>query len=366
MKVECATMDLKEAATLAQRFTNKQAQLEALQGVLLIAEGKTLTLRATNLEFGVEVSIPAKIVDTGVCAVSGATLASLTNNLPLSVKTTTLAVEGSLLTLTTDKSVSHIKTLAHEDFPILPTVSAENTFTIDAGEFAKLLRSVAFCAAISSIKPELQSVLVYSEDGKLTAAATDSFRLAERSISYKGTEVPHILIPVRNAAELIRILESGKGSVDVYFSENQLSIRLDDIYFTTRLIDGSFPNYRGLLPGSFETEALVLKEDLSQALKTIAVFADKYAQVTLSVAPKKKEVAFSSRNTDVGEHTIAIPATCSGQSVEMNFNGKYIADALQSVTGESLRLGLNGPGKPLAMLSGSEKGFIYIVMPMNR
>lgn len=366
MIVECATSNLKEAATLAQRFTNKQAQLEALQGVLLVAEGKTLTLRATNLEFGIEVSIPAKITDTGVCAVSGSILSSLTGNLPLSAKTTQLSLESGLLKVAAGTSLSNIKTLPHEDFPILPTVSGENTFSIDAQEFARLLRSVAFCAAISSIKPELQSVLVFSENGKLTAAATDSFRLAERSISYKGSDVPHVLIPVRNAAELIRILESGKGSIDVYFSENQLSVRLDDIYFTTRLIDGTFPNYRQLLPSAFETEALVLKEDLAQALKTIAVFADKYAQVTLAIAPKKKELTLSSRNTDVGEHSIAIPATCSGSAIEMNFNGKYIADALSSIAGESLRLGLNGAGRPLSMSAGSEKGFIYIVMPMNR
>lgn len=366
MNVECSTQALKEAATLAQRFTHKQAQLEALQGILLIAEGKTLTLRATNLECGVEVSVPAKILETGLCATSGATLASLVGNLPMSAKVATLVTEGTLLKVATEKSTSNIKTIPHEDFPILPTVSGENTFSIDALECTKLLRAVAFCAAVSSIKPELQSILVYTEGEKLVAAATDSFRLAEKVISYKGGEIPKLLIPVRNAAELIRILEAGKGSVDMYFSENQLSVQVGDTYFTTRLIDGTFPNYRQIIPQEYKTEAVVLKEDLSQALRTISIFADKYAQVTLAVDPKKKEVTLSSRNVDVGEHTITISATCSGEKIEMNFNGKYIADALHSVSGESLRLGLNGVGRPLALSAASETGFVYIVMPMNR
>ena len=366
MKVECTIQNLKEAATLAQRFTHKQAQLEALQGILLIAEGKTLTLRATNLECGVEISIPAKIEETGLCATSGSTLASLIGNLPTSAKVATLTLSGSLLTVITEKSSSNIKTIAHEDFPILPTVSGEHTFSIDSSEFVKVLRSVAFCAAVSSIKPELQSILLYSENEKIISAATDSFRLSEKTSSYKGVDIPKILIPVRNAAELIRILETGKGIVDVYFSENQLSVRVNDTYFTTRLIDGTFPNYKQILPDTYTTEAVVLKEDLAQALKTISIFADKYAQVTVSVSPKKKEVTFTSRNPDVGEHEITIPATCSGEVVEMNFNGKYIADSLQSISGESIRLGLNGVGRPLAMSAGSEKGFIYIVMPMNR
>ena len=366
MKVECSTQALKEASLTAQRFTNKQAQLEALQGVLILVEGKTVTLRATNLECGIEISIPGKIMDPGICAVSGGTLASLINNLPLSAKTTTLSLKGNILSVVTEKSDSNIKTIPHEDFPILPTVSGEHTFSIDTQKFSKIIRSVAFCAATSSIKPELQSILLYTDSNKLFAVATDSFRLAEKTSQFKGGEIPHLLIPIRNAAELIRILEMGHGGVDVYFSENQLSVRVGEIYFTTRLINGAFPNYKQIVPKEYTTEALVLKEDLQQALKTIAIFADKYAQVTLAVEPKKKEVVLSARNVDVGEHTITIPAACSGASTEMNFNGKYIADALQSISGESLRLGLNGAGKPLAMLTQNEGNFVYIVMPMNR
>ncbi len=365
MKVECSAEKLKNAASVASRFAQKHASLETLQGILLIAEGKTLTLRATNLECGVEISIDAEVLEHGLAVVPGSMFSSLMSNLPSSVKKATLSLSGSLLVFATEKSSSNIKTLSSEDFPILPSVGGDQKFSLDAQELAKLLRTVAFCSSLSSIKPELQSILLFASEGKMIAVATDSFRLAEKILVFKGDEVPQLLIPVRNAAEMMRILENQRGSVEVYFSENQLSLSAGGTYFTTRLIDGTFPNYQQILPKSFSTEAIVLKEDLSQALKTLAIFADKYAQVTVMI-DKKKEVVLSARNPDVGEHTITLPGTISGDPIEMSFNGRYIADSLGSITGESIRLGLSGAGRPLALSGAGDGSFMYIVMPMNR
>lgn len=365
MHIEVAQSDLKGAVSIASRFVSRQATLEALRGILCIAEGKTLTLRATNLECGIEISIPAKITDGGLCAVPGATLSALVGNM-LNGGKVTLSSSGNLLKVETERSSSNLKTLAHEDFPILPTVSAEHSFSIKAGELARVLRMVAFCASVSGIKPELQSVMVSAEGGLLTAAATDSFRLAEKSISLKGVDIPRLLIPIRNAAEMIRLLEEEKGDTEIYYSDDQLSLRVGEAYFTTRLINGTFPNYKAILPSSYTTEAVVLREDLAQSLKALSLFADSYAQVGISVAPKKRTVTLSSRNTDVGEHTATLSCAAEGEAVEMHFNGRYVADALSSITSESVRLGFNGTGKPLAMLPAGDASFVYIVMPMNR
>lgn len=365
MKIEVGMEKLKDAVLLASRFVSRGATLEALQGILLIADGKTVTLRATNLECGVEVSIPARIENPGLIAVQSGPFTSLISN-SVGTKSAALSRVGNTLSLVTEHSNSIIKTVPHEDFPILPTVSAEKTLSLDAREFSKTLRSVAFCASLSNIKPELQSICVYVDGGKLFAAATDSFRLAEKSQTLKTGDTDQLLIPIRNAAELIRILERAESKVEVYYSENQLSVRAGDVYFTTRLIDGTFPNYRQILPTSFSTEAVVLREDLLGSLKTLSIFADKSAQVRIAVDAKKKQVTFSARNPDIGEHAVELPATLSGENIEMHFNGRYIADSLASISEESVRLGFNGVGKPLAISPASDTSFRYIVMPMNR
>src|SRR6185503_1973332 len=203
--------------------------------------------------------------------------------------------------------------------------------------------------------------------GKLVTAATDSFRLAEKIVPLKGGgNIPQLLLPIRNATELMRLLEGVNEEVEIYYNEHQISLHIRDIYYTSRLIDGTFPNYRQIVPKSFTTEAIALREDMSQALKSLSIFADKFAQVSFSVEPDKKAIVLSSRNPDVGEEISTIRSTISGDAVSMNFNGKYLSDSLQGISGESVRVHSNGPGKALLIRDAGDESFFYLAMPMNR
>lgn len=172
--------------------------------------------------------------------------------------------------------------------------------------------------------------------------------------------MPQLLLPARNAAELMRILDTVTGEVDLYYNENQLSTHIDHVYYTSRLIDGTFPNYRQIIPKTFLTEAVVLREDMATALKSLSVFADKFSQVTLAIEPVKKSLALSSRNPDVGEQTTALRATISGDEATMSFNGRYLADSLQAINGESVRLHANGAGKPMLIKDAADESFFTL------
>jgi DNA polymerase-3 subunit beta len=365
MKFDCGIEQLLAAVSLANRFVERKANLPVLGSIFIAAEGNRLVLRATNLECGVEVSVSAKVGQEGVAAVPGATLAGFLGN--ARGKSISGELSGGVLKLSTDHVSASIKTTPHEDFPILPHVSATTSFTVKTSDLARAIRSVAYCASVSAIKPELQSILIFAEAGKLVAAATDSFRLAEKTVSLKnGGSVPQLLIPARNATELYRILETGSGETEIYYNEHQISTHIGSVYYTSRLLDGAFPNYRQILPKSFSTEVVVLREDMAQALKSLSIFADKSAQVSFSVEPTKKAVTLTSRNPDVGEQISTLNATVSGEGVAMNFNGRYLADSLQPITGDSVRLHSNGPGKPLLVKDTSDDSFFYLAMPMNR
>ena len=175
-----------------------------------------------------------------------------------------------------------------------------------------------------------------------------------------------MLVPARNASELVRILEGAQGDVEVYYNDNQISVQVDQVYYTSRLLDGSFPNYHQIVPKEFLTEAVVLREDLSAALKGLTVFSDKFLQVTLAVDPKRKVVTLSSRNADVGEEECTLNAAVSGDEVAMNFNSRYMGDGLLPISGESVRLQLSGPGKPMLIKDAADDSFFYLAMPMNR
>ncbi|HEY5383211.1 MAG TPA: DNA polymerase III subunit beta [Candidatus Paceibacterota bacterium] len=365
MKFECTTEQLLKAVTTAARFVERRANLPVLGSVLITADGGRVVLRATNLECGVEITLAAKVAGDGVVAVPGSVLLGFLSN--ARGKNILVELVGEVCKIETERVSASIKTIPQDDFPILPRVSAERSFKVKSTDLTRAIRSVAYCASTSTIKPELQSVLIFGEAGKLTAVATDSFRLAEKNIPLRdGGEVSHLLLPARNAAELMRILDGASADVELYYNDNQLSTHVGEVYYTSRLIDGSFPNYRQIIPKSFTTEAVVLREDLSSALKSLSVFADKFAQVSFAIEPAKKAILLSSRNPDVGEQTSTVRATVSGEQCMMNFNGRYLADSLQAITGESVRIHANGPGKPLLIKDAADESFFYLAMPMNR
>lgn len=365
MKLETNTEQFFSAISVAARFVERRANLPVLTSILLIAESGRVLLRATNLECGVEITVQAKVTEQGVAAVPANTLLGFLSN--TKDKSISLEHKGGVVEIKTNHTTASIKTLPPEDFPILPRVSATSSFTTKASDFARAIRSVAYCASTSAIKPELQSILLFGNAGKLSAAATDSFRLAEKTIPLRSAGgVPSILIPARNATELMRILEGHQGDVEMYYDENQLATHVDSLYFTTRLIDGSFPNYQQIIPKTFTTEVVLLREDLSLSLKSLSVFSDKFSHLSMSTEPKKKEVTLTSRNPDVGEQVSSIQATISGEALTMSFNSRYLGDALQSITGESIRIEANGVGKPMLMKDAAENSFLYLVMPMNR
>lgn len=365
MKFETTLDSLSKAATIANRFAERRAHLPVLGCILLSAEGGRLTLRATNLECGIEVVIPAKVLTGGTVAVPAGVLAGFLSN--ARGKSVSAALVGETLKVETERASASIKTLPHEDFPVLPKVSAEKSFKVKSIDVVRAIRSVVYCASLSVIKPELQSVLLYGDAGKLVAVATDSFRLAERAVPLRaGGSVPEMLVPARNAAELMRILEDVSEEVEFYYNDNQLSVQTDGVYYTSRLLDGAFPNYKQILPKTFTTEAVVLREDMSTALKSLSVFADKFAQVSLALEPNKKAMMLSSRNPDVGEQISTVKAAIDGDQVSVSFNGRYLADSLQAISGDSVRLHSNGPGKAMLIKDASDDSFFYLAMPMNR
>jgi DNA polymerase-3 subunit beta len=354
-----------KAVSTAARFAERRANLPVLSSILLVGEGGRLTMRATNLECGVEITLPVKLAGDGVAAVPASVLLGFLSN--ARGKSVSATMQGELLKVESDRVQASIKTLPHDDFPILPRVSAERSFTVKAADFMRAIRAVAYCASTSTIKPELQSVLLYGEGGKLTLVATDSFRLAEKTIVLKaGGSVPQLLLPARNAAELMRILEGATGDVELYYNDNQLSTHVGEVYYTSRLIDGAFPNYRQIVPKQFTTEAVVLREDFATSLKSLSVFADKFSQVSFTIDPAQKVVTLASRNPDVGEQISTIKSTITGEELAMNFNGRYLADSLQAINGDSVRVQSNGPGKAILIKDAADESFFYLAMPMNR
>lgn len=357
---------LEQAVFRADKVTGKNLSLTVLHAVLLVAEKNSLILRATNLDLGIEITIPAHISSPGTVAVPGDVLSSfLANTSP--TKDIKLSIVKGTLEVVSGKSTANVKILPHDDFPTLPTPDTRHTLTLPANELAAGLRAVWYAASPSSMKPELSSISVTEENGNLVFAATDSFRLAEKQLHVNGAEgLPPLLIPLKNVHEIVRTLEQADGPVQLHPGENQLTIIANGTRLTTRIIDATFPDYHQIIPKDFFTEATVLKEDLTNTLKVSTIFSNKFNQVLFNLSPKKKQFIIETSNPEVGDSTAVVDAALSGEELSIGFNYKYITDSFQSLATDSVVLKLGGSGKPMVMRGVGDKTFTYLVMPMNR
>ena len=220
---------------------------------------------------------------------------------------------------------------------------------------------------MSDIKPEISSVFIYTHDDNLVFVSTDSFRLAEKKTKTKGLEeITGIILPFKNVLEILRIFSENLGAIRVCFNKNQISFAADNIYLTSRVIDGIFPDYRQIIPKTATTEIVVLKQDLLNALKLSNVFSDKFNQVSLLVEPKQKVFELSSMNNDVGENKTRLEAVLKGEGAELAFNYRYFLDCFQSIGTDSVAIRLSGAGRPMVITPVADTSFTYLIMPMNK
>ncbi|PIP68942.1 DNA polymerase III subunit beta [Candidatus Nomurabacteria bacterium CG_4_9_14_0_2_um_filter_32_10] len=365
MKIECGIEKIKNGILQVEKITGKNLTLPILSSILLIASGKSLKLRATNLSLGVEIEIPAKVEKEGIVAVSGTTLAGIFSNI-FQNENIYLEEEGGNLLIKTKKSKIKLKGQTHDDFPTIPIVNGK-TFEIESKKLVDGIKSVYYSSSLSDIKPEISSVYIYSNEDNLVFVSTDSFRLAEKKIKTKIVEeISGMLVPFKNIPEILRIFGDIQGVIKVCFNKNQISFSSDNVYLTSRIIDGVFPDYRQIIPKEFEVEAIILKQDLLNALKLSNIFSDKFNQINLLIKPKEKIFELSSQNNDIGENKTYLDAVLKGKDAVLGFNYKYFFDCFQSINTDSISIRLNQSSKPMVISGSSDNSFTYLIMPMNR
>ena len=365
MKVECVKDLIEKAVLLTSRVTGKHTNLPVLSCVKIETRKNELQISATNLDLGVECVVPAKIFKEGVVAVPGLTLSGFLSNLPHEKNIILEVFQGNLRVISS-KNSTIIKAIPHDDFPEIPHPEGGNSVSLPAKDFIQGLSSVSHFSSTSAVKPELGSVLLYGDGEWLYFVATDSFRLGEKRIKLKNTIETQALIPAKNASEILRVVSEEDGLVELRVHKHQLSITSGSFFGVSRLVEGTFPDYKQIVPKDHTTTAVALKEDLNQVFKTLSIFSDKFNQLHISVFPREKRFEFSTKNSEVGESHYTLPASLSGDLVEVNFNIRYLADCLPVIGADSVSLEFGGSGRPLLVRGVGDSSFLYLVMPMNK
>src|SRR3990167_892486 len=301
MKIECIKDQLEEAFSKADKIAGKNISLPVLSGLYLDARQNSLSIKATNLDLGISINLPVKVSEPGIVVVPARIISSFISSLSKD-KNIGITSKNQILEIKTSATKTQIKTLPSEDFPVIPEIDDDKAFSIPTRDFIFGIRSVIYAAAVGSIKPELSSISITHEGEFLVFAATDSFRLAEKKIRIK--KVPHfkqILVPQKNAMEIIKIFDKGEEEISISIEEHQMALRSQNIYLTSRIIEGTFPDYKQIIPKETTSKAVLLKQDLINSLKTSLIFSDAFNQLTLKLSPKAKSFEIESKNSAIGE-----------------------------------------------------------------
>jgi len=362
MKVVCQREELSQKLAVVARAVSTRASVQILSGVLLRAEAGRLHLAATDMELSLRSSLEAQLEGDGAVVVPGRLLVDLVRLLPEAELTIEHRADESTVHVTSGPSTSTLHTYAAEDFPRLPDLDAVGTFTVDRESLLDTVSRVARSASRDESRPVLTGILVRFEAGKLVMAATDSYRLSVKETELSG-EAPELeaIIPARALAELGRIAQSGE-SIELGVHENQVVFAADNVWLTTRRIDGQFPNYRQLLPETFEHELTLPRNELLDVVRRVGVMVQRTSPIQLRFA--EGELTVFARTQDVGEAKESVPVQFSGEAMEIGFNAEFLREGIESIGADDLRLKLISPLRP-AVIDGGEDDPTYLIMPIR-
>ena len=362
LKTSVARDELIRQLSIVSRAASTRTTVQVLGGILVRAEGGKLALAATDMEISLRSSLDAEVSSDGAVVVPGKLLVDIARLLPGDeVSIEHLAGEG-VVEIISGAASYRIHTYNPEDFPRLPDPAGTEMVTIDAEALLATSGKVSRAASRDESRPVLTGILVRFEGESLVMAATDSYRLAvkETSLAGPGPELDAI-VPARALGELSRIAQ-GASELQLGVQENQVLFASDGVLLTTRRIEGQFPNYRQLLPESFEHELTLPREELLDVVRRVAVMAQRNAPLRLRFADG--ELTVSAQTQDVGEGRETIPVPFDGEALEIGFNPDFLRDGIESADGDGLRLKLISPLRP-SVLQGESDDFSYLIMPIR-
>jgi DNA polymerase III subunit beta len=365
MKVTCRSEELAEKLAVAGRGVSTRTSVHVLTGVLLRAEGDRLSLASTDMEISLRVGLEAQVEDEGAVVVPGRLLVDIARLLPPGEVALEYRQEEGVARLTCGPASYAMNTFSAEDFPRLPELDAAPAFAVDRQAFLDTVLKVSRSASRDESRPVLTGILVRFDDGKLVMAATDSYRLSvkETALEQGPAQEVEAIVPARALGELARIAQATAAEeLELGIQENQVVFDVDGVTLTARRIDGQFPNYKQLVPESFEAEVELPRDEFLDVVRRTALMAQRKSPLRLRFA--EGEVTVSAQTQDVGESRESLPIRYDGDVIEIGFNADFLRDGLESVSDDRVRLKLISPIRP-GLIQGEGDDFLYLIMPIR-
>lgn len=367
MKLSVTQENLAKSLGVVGRVVSGRTSLPVLSNVLISTDSKRLRLAATNLEIGINYWIGCKVEHEGSVTVPARLLSEFVASLPGG----NIEMNGTetSLAISTPHYNSTINGISAEEFPQIPEVVNDPVLTLAVSELREAINQAVVAASLDEGRPVLAGIHWYTEDKQLFLVATDSYRLAERSIGLsEDPSTPlSIIVPTRTMQELARILADAGGDLSVYLNDGQVMFRLENIELTSRLIEGKFPDYRQIIPTTNVCTITLDTAEFSRIVKVSSLFARENAGSIRLQVQAEGQVTISSSAAQVGENSSSAECEVDGDDGEISLNSRFLSEALSVVKTKRVSFTISGKLSACIVRPAGEdaEAYLHVIMPLR-
>lgn len=363
MKVKVQKQDILKQLKKVSNIIGSRTTLPVLANVLMEAEGNTLTLTTTDLELRVITHVEAEVIEAGKTTLPAKKLLGLVTKL-----------RGECVSISSNENYhSEIKCgtasimllgLNPDDFPVQAESSVQRSIKMKQSDLSSMIDKISYAASIEDSRKVLQGILFSIRDGKMTAVATDGKRLAlvEKVLDeFSGCSDGDIIVTLKQATELKRIIEKD-GELFIDIGDNQVVFRVDQTTIISKLIEGTYPNYKQVIPPSFKKCVSVPCDQFIYAMEVLSTLAETTSP-TIKLTFKDNKLIFKA-NSSIGEGSESIDVEYTDEEISASFNPHFLLDPFKHLPVDHVLLKINDVVSPIAIESGD--GFLYILMPTRK
>lgn len=361
MKLIVNQKNIKRAIGLVEKIVSKNSSLPILNNILLKTENGRLRISATNLELGINTLVGVKIEEVGEIAIPVRIFSDFIN--AVKDEKVTLITKNNTLSINSENYKTKILGFDPKDFPIIPKIKTESGVTMPAHTLKNSLLRVLDSMAVSDSRPELAGVLVQIQNNQGVFVSTDIFRLTEVVTPIQSSESLTMILPRNTVTELVRMCSEVEGDVQIKYADNQVAFVAEDIELISRVVDGTYPPYKNVIPEGFVSKALIKKEDLENGIRLAGLFSSSISDIKISAGENSLKI--TAQNSDKGEIETAVPMTLKNEPFELSLNFRYILDGLKNMPGNEVVLEFTGAGSPFVIRPSNDSSITYLIMPLR-
>ena len=363
MKLSISKPELSSAVGMVIRATASRPSVPALSGILITADGGSLTLYASDLETSIKTSANGLVEENGSIVVPGRIFSDIVRSLPES--SVTLETDGEILNISCGQSHFTIHTLNVGDFTKFPEITGIDGVSLPGNVLSSMVRKVIRSVSRDETRAILTGILLTVEGAVVRMVATDSYRLSlvEQYLDEPAADNFEVLVPGRAFDEVVK-MAAGAAAVNLSLSSNQVSFSFGDTVFVTRRLEGNFPNYRQLIPKEWKVRATANHSELLDSVKRVSLMAPNNASIKFAVSETDQTLVASSRSQELGDANESLMVKVEGGDGEISFNHSFVQDGLAAIESEFVTLEMTEAVKP-GILRSAEENFLYLMMPVR-